>query len=63
MTKAELETRLKMSDEALTYAFKRYRQIRAHMQDMNFGTAEKACRDAIEKLDEILDANAELLNG
>lgn len=61
MTKAELETRLKLANEANKLAFEILRGVRYALKDNNFGTAEARCVNGVRKLDDCLVANEELL--
>jgi len=61
MTKAELETRLKMSNEANVEAFKILRGVMYALKEHNFGTAESRCSNGIRKLDDCVNANQDLL--
>ena len=61
MTKSELKTRLKLADEANKEAFKILRGVMYALREHNFGTAEARCSNGIQKLNDVLDTNMELL--
>ena len=60
-TKAELETQLKMANEANQLAFDILRGVMSALKENNFGTAQARCVNGVRKLDYCLDANEELL--
>ena len=61
MTKAKLETQLKMADEANKEALDSLRWVMYALKESNFGTAESRCSNGIQRLQAVLEANAELL--
>ena len=61
MTKAKLETQLKMADEANKEALDSLRWVMYALKESNFGTAESRCYNGIQRLQAVLKANAELL--